>query len=72
MIARLKLWAAALGAALVALAVAALRLRRSGYRARKAEDDAETIRRLEKGRGAVRDGRGDDPDERLRRNDGQW
>ena len=52
--------------------------RAEGERAgkREAERDAmeETIGRVERGRDAVRDGRGDgDPaDRRLRRNDGAW
>ena len=47
-----------------------------GKRARKreAERDAyeDTLRKLEAGRKAVRDGRNADPAERLRRNDGRW
>jgi hypothetical protein len=42
---------------------------------REAERDAveETIGRVERGRDAVRDGRGaGDPADRLRRNDGRW
>ncbi len=42
---------------------------------REAERDAmeETIEKVERGRDAVRDGRGaGDPAERLRRNDGRW
>ncbi len=41
---------------------------------REAERDAyeETLRKLEKGRQAVRNGRNLDPAERLRRNDGRW
>jgi len=42
---------------------------------REAERDAmeETIGRVERGRDAVRDGRGTgDPTDRLRRNDGRW
>ena len=51
--------------------------RAEGERAgkREAERDAmeETIGRVERGRDAVRDGRGaGDPAERLRRNDGRW
>ncbi len=32
----------------------------------------DTQRRVQSGRDALRDGRGDDPDERLRNNDGKW
>ena len=42
---------------------------------REAERDAmeETIERVERGRDAIRDGRGvGDPADRLRRNDGRW
>ena len=42
---------------------------------REAERDAmeETIEKVERGRDAVRDGRGaGDPADRLRRNDGRW
>jgi len=41
---------------------------------REAERDAyeDTLRKLEAGRKAVRDGRNADPAERLRRNDGRW
>jgi len=42
---------------------------------REAERDAmeETIEKVERGRAAVRDGRGaGDPADRLRRNDGRW
>ena len=41
---------------------------------KEAERDAyeETLGKLEKGRQAVREGRGPDPAERLRRNDGAW
>lgn len=51
--------------------------REEGERAgkREAERDAmeETIGRVERGRDAVRDGRGaGDPADRLRRNDGNW
>ena len=65
------------GLALALAALAALglygRSKRSQGRS-EAEQEAqdETQRRVEKGRKAVRDGRGDDPDERLRRNDGKW
>ena len=65
-------------AAALALAVlAALGLARSKWRSQgrsEAEQEAqdETQRRVEKGRKAVRDGRGDDPDERVRRNNGKW
>lgn len=39
-----------------------------------AENDAmrDAGERTERGRDAVRTGRGDDPSERLRRNDGKW
>ncbi len=41
---------------------------------KEAERDAyeETLGKLEAGRKAVRDRRGSDPAERLRRNDGRW
>lgn len=42
---------------------------------REAESDAmeETVEKVERGRAAVRDGRGSgDPVDRLRRNDGWW
>jgi hypothetical protein len=42
---------------------------------REAERDAmdDTVEKVERGRDAVRDGRGaGDPAERLRRNDGRW
>jgi hypothetical protein len=72
MIARLKAWAAAAGAVVLALAYAFLRGRKRGrtdVEQEALQDDAE---RLEKGRAAVRDGRGDSPADRLRNNDGRW
>lgn len=63
---------AALGAAVVAVLAAYAGGRGAGRKG--AENDAmrETINRVEKGRDAVRDGRGGDPAERLRKNDGKW
>lgn len=46
--------------------------RRTGAADQRAKDATETQKRVEAGRNAVRDGRGDTPDERLRRNDGWW
>lgn len=62
---------AALGG-LVALVAGIVTVRRSERdRLRKeALEDAQD--RVAKGRDHVRDGRDDDPDERVRRNDGQW
>jgi NaMN:DMB phosphoribosyltransferase len=45
---------------------------REGQEQAKAEALDDAMDRLEAGRGAVRDGRGDDPADRLRNNDGQW
>jgi hypothetical protein len=68
MIARLKAWAAA-GLALLVLGGYAFRQMvkrvRTDVEQEALQDDAE---RLEKGRAAVRDGRGDSPADRLRRN----
>lgn len=46
--------------------------RRKGAQAAKNEGLRDAVDRIEKGSQAVRDGRGDDPADRLRRNDGKW
>ena len=69
---------AALGgvAAIVAVILARWQGRSQGRREgrKEAETDAlkDTRDRVERGREAVRDGRGDDPADRLRRNDGRY
>lgn len=71
---RLKLWLGAILAALGAGFVIALQLA-SGQRAKVRAKQAEsTIERIQDGQDAMREGRasGLSPDERLRRNDGQW
>lgn len=62
---------AALGA-IIAVALAYFRGKSAGKKG--AENDAmqDTFNRLEKGRDAVRDGRGRDAADRLRSNDGKW
>jgi hypothetical protein len=45
---------------------------REGQEQAKAEALDDAMDRLEAGRDAVRDGRGADPDDRLRDNDAQW
>ena len=63
--------------ALVLAVLAGLGLARRKWRSQgrtEAERDArdETQERVEKGRKAVRDGRGNDPADRVRRNKGRW
>jgi len=65
----------AVAAALAALAYLALAKRQSRLQGRsEAEQEAreDADKRVQKGQDAVRDGRGGDPDERLRKNDGRW
>lgn len=67
----------ALVTGLVAIAAAIWRARTKGRREGRETAQTEAMRdaaeRVEKGRAAVQRGRGaGDPDERLRRNDGQW
>jgi hypothetical protein len=73
MIGRLKAWLAIAGAALMAFAAAYFRGRAAGRADAQTEALEDDARRMEAGRAAVRDGRdAGTPDERLRRNDGQW
>ena len=46
--------------------------KRAGKREFERDAYEDTVEKLEAGRKAVRDGRGPDPAERLRRNDGAW
>lgn len=59
-------------AVLAALGLARAKWRSDGHREaeREAQDDARD--RVEKGNEAVSRNRGDDPADRLRRNDGRW
>lgn len=71
------IWATGALAALGGIVLGRLWGRLEGKRAgkREAERDAmeDKIKRVERGRDAVRDGRGaGDPAQRLRRNDGRW
>ncbi|TQE92564.1 MAG: hypothetical protein FKY71_19790 [Spiribacter salinus] len=65
-----------LGAAVLAVIGAWFAGQRKGRRDEHRDAISEAMRdekeRLQKGRDAVRDGRGSDPDERLRDNDGRW
>jgi len=74
--AEVLIWLVAALGALGGVVLGRLWGRVEGARAgkRKAESDAmeETIKNIERGRKAVRDGRDLDPAERLRRNDGRW
>jgi len=71
---RIKLWLAAAGGVIVAIAWAFLR----GWQRAKKDAANEQMRdsqeRQQSGREALRDGRdsGAAPDERLRNNDGRW
>jgi len=62
---------AALGA-VVAVMVAYFRGKSAGKKGAEHDAMQDTFDRLEKGRDAVRDGRGRDADDRLRSNDGKW
>jgi hypothetical protein len=46
--------------------------RREGKRDAQVEGMEDAAKRVERGREAVRDGRGADPGDRLRSNDGRW
>ena len=46
--------------------------RRGGRNAERDRREKDAAKRLEQGRDRLRDGRGGDPAERLRRNDGEW
>jgi len=63
---------AAIGGAIVVAFGAWWRGRATGKADERARNARETQERVERGREAVRDGRDDDPSDRLRRNDGKW
>jgi len=69
-------WIAGGAAALVAFAVWIARMARKAAAARQLQKDLDNARdtqdRLDRGRAAVRNGRGDNPADRLRSNDGRW
>lgn len=71
-IARIKTWLAIAGAALVAFFAYGTMQRRAGQQDEKDKGNADTLERTQAGRDAVRDGRGADPDDRLRDNDDRW
>lgn len=62
---------AALGG-LVVIVVTYLSGKSSGKKGAQNDAMRDTQDRTQKGREALRAGRGDDPSERLRRNDGKW
>lgn len=62
----------ALLAAILAGGGAYLAGKSKGKQETQADAMQDTHERLDKGRNAVRDGRGADPSERLRENDGRW
>jgi hypothetical protein len=62
---------AALGA-VIAVALAYFRGKSAGKKGAEHDAMQDTFDRLEKGRDAVRDGRGHDPADRLRKNDQRW
>lgn len=67
--------AQAIGGALVALAALwgyGAAKKREGAKAAKNKGLRDAQKRVEKGNQAVADDRGDDPADRLRRNDGEW
>jgi len=67
---RIKLWLAAAGAVIVAVAAAFLRGRAAGKGDERNDRNEDTLERLDAGRRNIdRDG---DPNERLRRNDSDW
>ena len=72
MIGRLKVWLAAAGALVAAVAYAFYHGRSQGRADAAQEAMKDEHERMEAGRDAVRDGRGNDPAQRLRDNDGRW
>lgn len=62
---------AALGA-IVAVALAYFRGKSAGKKGAEHDAMQDTLDRVQKGRDAVRDGRGRNPADRLRENDGRW
>jgi len=62
---------AALGA-IIAVVLAFLRGKSAGRKGAQHDAMRDTLDRVEKGRDAVRDGRGRDPANRLRDNDDKW
>lgn len=69
---RLKIVLAVIGAAVVALLTALGQARQAGKQDAEDEANANTLERIEAGRQAVRDGRGNLPDDRVRNNDDAW
>lgn len=63
---------AAAGAFLLLVGAAVLKIRSNVKREVERDVMEDTLDRVQKGRDAVRDGRGSDPAERLRKNDGKW
>lgn len=63
---------AAAGAFLLFVGAAVLKIRSNVEREVERDVMEDTLDRVQKGRDAVRDGRGSDPAERLRKNDGKW
>lgn len=63
---------AAAGAFLLLVAAAVLKIRSNVKHEVERDVMEDTLDRVQKGRDAVRDGRGSDPAERLRKNDGKW
>lgn len=74
MIARLKLWGAAVLAAIIAIVTFGARKRRQGKDEVRHEFEQETSRRVAAGRDKVSEGRdsGLPPADRVRRNDDNW
>lgn len=72
MLGRLRAWIVGIGAALVLGVALVWQAWSRGYEARKDDENDETLDRLGKGRDRLRDHDGLSPDERLRRNDGDW
>jgi hypothetical protein len=69
---KIKAWFLGVGAFLALIISTVFVSRNAGYNSRKAEEKSNALDSLEKGREHLRDGRELDPDERLRRNDGDW
>jgi len=63
---------AAVGAFLLLVGAAVLKIRLNAKREVERDAMEDTLDRVQKGRDTVRDGRGSDPAERLRKNEGKW
>ncbi len=72
MIGQLKAAVAAIVIAVAAIAATFLRGKAAGRKDQEDRTNAETLDALERGREAVRDGRGRDDAQQLRDNEDQW